>query len=158
MALGSDCNCGILITLDDCRHLDDWCWIDWWGDLVIVSAPNQGYICEGFLGLFPDEVPKATLVNCLCHWVTSLVGRFLRRPFVGLGLWNTYQPSKHQVLVDTTGTSVPANTWTSGEKSYVNCDWNSPSDSHGIHIMIGSSLFPRWYNHPIHSLVFTFDI
>jgi len=34
---------------------------------VIVSAPNPGDICEGFLGLFPGGVPKATLVDCSCH-------------------------------------------------------------------------------------------
>ena len=29
---------------------------------MIVSAPNQGDICEGFLGLFPGGVTKTTLV------------------------------------------------------------------------------------------------
>jgi len=24
VALGSNCNCGFLISLGDCRHLDDW--------------------------------------------------------------------------------------------------------------------------------------
>jgi len=34
---------------------------------VIVSASNQGDICEGFLGLFPSGESKATLVDCSCH-------------------------------------------------------------------------------------------
>jgi hypothetical protein len=29
-----------LVTLGDCRHLDGWWFVHWWGDLVIVSAPN----------------------------------------------------------------------------------------------------------------------
>ena len=67
VALGDYCDCGFLITLGDCRHLDGCGFVDWCGDLVIVSAPNQGDICEGFLGLFPGGVPKATLVDCSCH-------------------------------------------------------------------------------------------
>ena len=53
----------------------------WVGD---CSWPLRWY-CEGFLGLSPSGAPKATLVNCSCHWVTSLVGRFLRCPIVWTG-------------------------------------------------------------------------
>ena len=55
VALGGDCHCGFLITLGDCRHLDGWWFVDWWGDLVIVSAPNQS-ACEGLLCLPRQDV------------------------------------------------------------------------------------------------------
>jgi hypothetical protein len=41
----------------------------------------------------------------------------------------TSWPLNHQVLVDTTGTSVPVSMWTSGEKTLVFCHWIS-SDIH----------------------------
>ena len=39
-------------------------------------------------GLAPSPAMsrKIALVNCSCHWVTSLVGRFLRCPSGGLGV------------------------------------------------------------------------
>jgi hypothetical protein len=77
VALGGDCNCWFLITLGDCRHLDGWCWIDWWGDLVIVSAPNQGEFVRGHCGS-SAECLIPTLVDCSCRWVTALVCWFLR--------------------------------------------------------------------------------
>jgi hypothetical protein len=77
---------------------------------------------------FPGGAPKATLVNYSCHWATSLVGRFLRCPHVGQGSCYT-SAVEPQVLVDTTGTSVPASTWTSRENSCVHLviNWYSPS-------------------------------
>jgi hypothetical protein len=47
--------------------LRDSCY-SWWL-LILVHLP---VICEGCC-VFPSGAPKATLVNCLCHWVTSLV-------------------------------------------------------------------------------------
>jgi hypothetical protein len=29
VALGGDCDCGFLITLGDCHHLDGWWFVDW---------------------------------------------------------------------------------------------------------------------------------
>jgi hypothetical protein len=58
VALSNSCDCGFLITLGDCRHLDGWCFGDWRGDLVIVSALNQS-ACEGFLGYSPAKHQKS---------------------------------------------------------------------------------------------------
>ena len=63
VAQGDCCDCGFLITLGDCRHLHICGFVDWRRDLVIVSAPNQGDICKGFLGLFSGGVPKVSLVD-----------------------------------------------------------------------------------------------
>jgi hypothetical protein len=48
-----------------------------WHELVIV----RGHLPVIARGLVPSPMKswKVTLVNCSCHWVTSLVGRFLRR-------------------------------------------------------------------------------
>ena len=110
VALGGDCNCGILVTLGDCRHLDGLWRIDWWGDLVIVSTPNQGDIVRGSCGS-PAECQIPTLVDCSwlggspsCEW-------FLRAPSEGFGTGHLL--ANHQVgespnqgttkvLVDTT--------------------------------------------------------
>ena len=43
-----------------------------WPSLVIV----RGFVPS------PAERRKVTLVDCSCHWVTSLVGRFLQCPIV----------------------------------------------------------------------------
>ena len=47
-----------------------------WHELVII----RGHLwwLRGFVPS-PAERWKVTLVDCSCHWVTSLVGRFLRR-------------------------------------------------------------------------------
>ena len=34
----------------------------------------------------PVESQKVTLVDCSCHWITSLMGRFLRCPSGELGV------------------------------------------------------------------------
>jgi hypothetical protein len=81
VAIGDHCGCGFLVTLGGCRHLDGlhqrWrSGMCWWlfmadsGDLVRGIAPSLA------------KHRKVALVNCLCHWVTSLVGRFLRCPIV----------------------------------------------------------------------------
>jgi hypothetical protein len=90
-----------------------------WQELVIVLG-HLPVICEGFLGLFPDGAPKATLVDCSCHWATSLaVGSSGALGELGFGLpisrrttkcWSTQQ--EHSML---------ASTWTSGEKSIISC-------------------------------------
>jgi hypothetical protein len=53
-----------------------------WRELVIV----RGHLLMIVRGLVPflAESWKVSLVDCSCHWVTSLVGRFLRCPSVGL--------------------------------------------------------------------------
>jgi hypothetical protein len=74
VALGDCCNCGFLITLGDCRHLDGWWIVDWWGDLVIVSTPNQEVICDGLLW-FPGGVPNSNSSGLLVSFnFSSLVG------------------------------------------------------------------------------------
>jgi hypothetical protein len=74
VALGDCCDCGFLITLGDCRHLDGWWIVDWWGDLVIVSTPNQEVICEGLLW-FPGGVPNSNSSGLLVSYNFSpLVG------------------------------------------------------------------------------------
>jgi hypothetical protein len=83
---------------------------------VVLVLGHLPVICEGCCA-FPGETPKATLVNCSCHWVTSLVvGSCGALGELGFGLpisrrtmkwWSTQQ-----------GCSVPASTWTSGEKLY----------------------------------------
>jgi hypothetical protein len=124
VTLGDRCGYGFLVTLDGGRHLDglEQRWrseTSWWlfvvgsGDLVRGIAP------------FPAKNRKVALVNCSCHWVTSLVGQFLWCPMCGRGSCNTSLPPNHQVLVDTAGTILPASTWSSGEKSLVSCHWIS---------------------------------
>jgi hypothetical protein len=49
VALGNSCDCEFLITLGDYRHLDNWCFGDWKGDLVIVSAPIKVLVRGFFL-------------------------------------------------------------------------------------------------------------
>jgi len=49
-----------------------------WYELVIVRG-HLPVIVKGLVP-FPVESQNVTLVNCSCHWVTSLVGRFLRCP------------------------------------------------------------------------------
>jgi len=39
------------LIIGDCRHLDGWCWIDWWGDLMIVSAPKWRWYFWGVVVL-----------------------------------------------------------------------------------------------------------
>jgi hypothetical protein len=53
-------------------------------ELVIVRG-HLPMIVRGLV-LSPAERRKVTLVDGSCHWVTSLVGRFLRCPCGGLGV------------------------------------------------------------------------
>jgi hypothetical protein len=88
VALEDHCGCGVLVTLGGCRHLDGlehrwrfgtcwWLFVAGSGDLVGGIAPS------------PAKRRKVALVNCSCHWVTSLVGRFLWCPTCGRGSCNT---------------------------------------------------------------------
>jgi hypothetical protein len=83
--------------------------------------------CEGSRA-FLDGAPKATLVHCLCHWATSIMGRFLWSPIMWMRFVQHLIATEPPVLVDITRTRVPASTWTSEEKSYLLCAWISPSD------------------------------
>ena len=88
-----------------------------WHELVIV----RGHLLMIVSGLVPSPVESrnVTLVNCLCHWVTSLVSRFLRLRCPNedevhatpLSHWTTKCWSTQQELL------VSTSTWTSGEKS-----------------------------------------
>jgi hypothetical protein len=82
------CRCGFLVTLGGSCHLDGleqwwrsntcwWLFVAGFGDLVRAIAPS------------PTKRRKVALVNCSCHWVTSLVGRFLWCPTCGRGSCNT---------------------------------------------------------------------
>jgi hypothetical protein len=62
--------CGILVTLGGCRHLDGLEAAEELWQVVLVLG-HLPVICEGCCA-FPGGAPKATLVNCSCHWVTSL--------------------------------------------------------------------------------------
>jgi hypothetical protein len=81
---------------------------------VVLVLGHLPVICEGCC-VFPGEAPKTTLVNCSCHWVTSLaVGCCGALGELDFGLpisrrttkwWSTQRER-----------SVLASTWTSGEK------------------------------------------
>ena len=114
VALGDRFGYGFLITLGGCHHLDG---LEqrrsMWHELMIV----RGHLTVIVRGLVPSptESRKVTLVDCSCHWVTSLVGWFLRCPSEDevhatplsrrtTKCWSTQQ-----------GRSVSASTWTLGE-------------------------------------------
>jgi len=84
-----------------------------WHEQVIVCG-HLPLIVRGLVPS-PTESWKVTLVDCSCHWVTSLVGRFLLCPsedevrVMPLSHWTTKYWSTQR------GRSVPASTWTSGE-------------------------------------------
>jgi hypothetical protein len=74
-------------------------------------------ICEGCCA-FPGGALKATLVNCSCYWVTSLVvGSCGALGELGFGLPISRRTTK--LWSTQRGRSVPASTWTSGEKLWV---------------------------------------
>ena len=125
-----------------------------WYKLVIVCG-HLPVICEGFLGLFSGETPKATLVNCSCHWVTSLVDRFLRcllwwaRCVIPISHRTTECWSTQRGLA----CRQAREPW---EKNLVSIVIGILPVIFLAFILIGSSHLPRRYNHPTHSLVFTF--
>ena len=59
-------------------HLDAWSSERALARVGDCSWPSPGD-CRGYC-VFPSEEQKATLVDCTCHWATSLVARFLRCP------------------------------------------------------------------------------
>jgi hypothetical protein len=87
----------------------------------------------------PAEYRKVTLVDCLCHWVASLVGRFLRHHLLARYVtlisrrttkcWSTQQGLAYQQVCEPREKNLG-----------VHCDWNSLGDCIDIHIMIGSFL------------------
>jgi len=113
VALGDRFGYGFLVVLGGCRHLDGLeqrrsIGLSWWL-VVAISRWLWGVLPS------PTESRKVTLVNCPCHWVTSLVGRFLQCPSedevcaTPLSRWTTKCWSTQR------GRSVPASTWTSRE-------------------------------------------
>jgi hypothetical protein len=85
-----------------------------WQELVIVRG-HLLMIVRGSYA-FPSGGPKATLVDCSCHWSTSLVGG-------SCGVHGLDEVHATPLSCQTTkcwstqqGRSVPASTWTSGEK------------------------------------------
>ena len=102
----------------------------------------------------PAERRKVTLVDCLCHWVTSLVGRFLQCPIV----WMRFV--KH--LLATEPPSVGRH---NGD---VAC-WQAREPREKIDCLLLFGILPvidfifilwlvhpspRRYNHPTHSFIF----
>jgi hypothetical protein len=69
---------GFLISLDGCCHLDGLELVGGVGKRRRLFLPTSRWFVRGSYA-FPGGAPKATLV---CHWATSLVGRFLRCPSV----------------------------------------------------------------------------
>ena len=114
VALGDRSSCGFLVTLGGCRHLDGLeqrrrIGTSWW--LFVAISRWLWEVCA-YLG----GVPKATLVDCSCHWATSLVGRFLWCPSEDEVRATTLSHRTTKCWSTQRGRSVPANTWTSGEK------------------------------------------
>jgi len=85
-----------------------------WHELVIVCG-HLPVIMRGFVPSLAES-RKVTLMDCLCHWATSLVGRFLRCPSedevraTRLSRWTTKCWSTQR------GRGMPAIIWTSREK------------------------------------------
>ena len=132
VALGDRCGCRFLVTLGVYRHLAA---EELWHELMII----RGHLLVIVRGLvpFPAESQKVTLVYCSYHWVTSLVGRFLWRQVLA----RCVIPISHQT------TKYWLTQWGLAcrqarepqEKNHVSsCDWLSPDDWIGIHLVIGS--------------------
>ena len=90
----------------------------------------------------PAECRKVTLVNCSCHWVTSLVGRFLRCPIV----WTRFV--KHLLAAEPPSVgrhNGDVACWQAREpreKNWLSLAlWYSLSDCFSIHLVIGSLLY-----------------
>ena len=128
-----------LVTLGVCRHLD--------GPMIGGSLSGVGdclwprsVAYEGSCA-FPDGVPKATLVNCSCHWATSLVGRFLRRLLWWARCVIPISRRNTKCWSTQWGHSVPASTWTLGENWLSLILWYSSGDWIDINLVIGSLLY-----------------
>ena len=121
----------------------------WVGD---YSWPSP-MIVRGFVPS-PVERRKVTLVDCSCHWVTSLVGRFLRCPIVWMRfvqhLLAAEPPSVGQHNRDVA-------CWQACEpQEKIGCllpfGILSVIDLVFILWLVHSSTW--WYNHPTHSFIF----
>ena len=106
-------------------------------------------------GLAPSQAMslKVALVNYSCHWVTSLVGRFLRH----LLWWARCVRPISRRTTKCWSTQWGLACWQAREPREKNrlslAIWYSPGDWFYIHLVIGSSPTRR-YNHPTH--LFTF--
>ena len=83
-----------------------------WHELVIV----RGHL-PWLRGFVPSlvESRKVTLVDCLCHWVTSLVGRFLWCPSEDEVRATPRSRQTTKCWSTQRGRSVSVSTWTSWE-------------------------------------------
>jgi hypothetical protein len=85
VALGANCDCGFLIALGDCRHLNNWWFGDWWGDLGDCIYPLSRFLWCVFVPIPHGRSRMATLVNCSWFVDPHLCWFLIRRPCVGLG-------------------------------------------------------------------------
>ena len=110
-------------------------------------------IVRGFVPS-PMEHRKVTLVDCSCHWVTSLVGRFLRCPI----MWTRFV--KHLLAAE-----PPSVGRHNGD---IAC-WQAREPQEKIGCLLPFGILPviglifilwlvhpstRRYNHPTHSFIF----
>ena len=125
---------------------------DHWAELVIVFGSDR-LIVRGVVP-FPAKSQKVTLVNCSCHWVTSLVGRFLRCPI----LWTRFV----QHLLAAEPPSVGRHNgdvacWQACEpREKIDCllPFGILSVIDFIFILWLVHPSTRWYNHPTHFFIF----
>jgi hypothetical protein len=81
---------------------------------VVLVFCHLLVICEGCCA-FPGGALKATIVNCSCHWVISLmIGSYGAPEELGFGFPISHRTTKWWSTQR--GRSVLASTWTSGEK------------------------------------------
>ena len=130
-----------LVTLGGCRHLDgleqrgslSW---GWWSSPAPIVVIVRGLVPS------PAERRKVTLVDFSCHWVTSLMGRFLRCPIV----WTRFRatPLSRQTT-KCWSTQRGLACWQAREpreKNWLSLAlWFSPGDWFSIHLVIGSLLY-----------------
>ena len=115
-----------------------------WHELVIA----RGHLPVIVRGLAPSPVKrcKVALVNCSCHWVTSLVGRLLRRLLwwarcvISISHRTTKCWSTQRGLACQLAHEPQEKNWLSLAL------WYSPGDWIGIHLMIGSLLYVAVYS------------
>jgi hypothetical protein len=88
VTLGDRCGCELLVTLSGCCHLDGL--EQWWrsGTCWWLFGAGSGNLVKG-IAPFPAKCRKVALVNCSCHWVTSLMSWFLQCPTCGQGSCDT---------------------------------------------------------------------
>jgi len=85
---------------------------EYWHELTIV----RGHLPVIVTGLvLPGGSRKITLVKCSCHWVTSLVGRFLRCPSEDEVRATPLSRRTTKCWSTQRERSMPASTWTSEE-------------------------------------------